>query len=343
MKDNDKTKDQLITELEMLRQRLSQSEISKTGLDQEDNKIPSKDEVRFRHITDNTPDVIWTVDMKMRLTYISPSVIKLLGYSVEEAMATTMEEVFTEDSYNLATQALKEEIAVEGMQQSDPHRSLMLGLELKRKDGSVVPVEVNYRFLRSPDGKPAEILAVARDITKRKQVEENVRRLAYYDSVTGLPNRELFNDRITMAVLNARRNQQMLGIMMLDLDRFKDANDTLGHHVGDLLLKSVGERLQDLLRKSDTVARMGGDEFLILLLGLYKEEDVGRIADKILESFQNPFKFDNHEIHITTSIGIAIYPIDGEDVDTILKKADIAMYRAKEKGRNNYQLCLDNG
>jgi len=142
-----------------------------------------------------------------------------------------------------------------------------------------------------------------------------------------------------MALLNASRNQQMLGVLMLDLDKFKDVNDTLGHHVGDLLLKSVGERLQTVLRKSDTIARMGGDEFLILLIGLFKEEDVGRVAEKILNSFNEPFICESHELRITTSIGVAIYPTDGEDVETLLKKSDIAMYRAKDKGRNNYQLC----
>ncbi len=336
MKDREKTKDQLIRELKELRNRLVQPEVPENRPRRNINDI---DENRCRQITDNAPDVIWTVDMEMHLTYISPSVKKLLGYNVNEAMSTTMAEVFTEDSYALAMQALKEEIAIEGTRQSDPHKTLLLGLELKRKDGSIVPVEVNYKFIRSANGQPAEIVAVARDITKRKEAEENIKRLAYYDSITGLPNRELFNDRITMALFNARRNQHMLGVMMLDLDKFKDVNDTLGHHVGDLLLKSVGERLHGMIRKSDTIARMGGDEFLILLLGLFKEKDVGRIAEKIINSFQRPFQFNGHAINITTSIGVAIFPVDGEDVDTILKKADIAMYCAKDKGRNNYQLC----
>jgi diguanylate cyclase (GGDEF)-like protein/PAS domain S-box-containing protein len=338
MKDNDKTKVQLIAELGTLRQLLEQSGSPETGHTWKEDKLHANTN-RYRKIAENSPDVIWTVDMDMHLTFINPSIIQLLGYGIEEAMSLTMEQIFTEDSYTLAMQALREEIAVEGIEQYDPHRTLMLGLELRHKNGSNVPVEVNHRFIRRPDGKPAEIIAIARDITKRKQIEENVKRLAYYDSVTGLPNRELFNDRITMALLNARRNQQMLGIMMLDLDRFKNVNDSRGHHVGDLLLRSVGERLDSILRKSDTIARMGGDEFFILLAGLFKEEDVYQIAEKILESFQKPFIFDNHELDITASIGVAIYPNDGDDIDTILKKADIAMYRAKETGRNNYQHC----
>jgi len=125
--------------------------------------------------------------------------------------------------------------------------------------------------------------------------------------------------------------------MLLDLDHFKDVNDTLGHRVGDQLLQAVGERLTSLLRQSDTVARMGGDEFMVILPEIGRGEDATRIAQKILEAFRRPFVFDGHELHITTSIGIALYPDDGEDVDTLMKNADIAMYRAKEQGRDNYQ------
>jgi diguanylate cyclase (GGDEF)-like protein len=147
----------------------------------------------------------------------------------------------------------------------------------------------------------------------------------------------LFNDRLTLALAQAQRHQQKLAVMLLDLDRFKDINDTLGHSVGDQLLRIVSKRLQNLLRKSDTLGRMGGDEFLFLVPGITRLENATEVARKILESFQEPFVVEDHELRTTASIGVTVYPDDGADADTLLKNADIAMYNAKQKGRNNYQ------
>jgi diguanylate cyclase (GGDEF)-like protein len=185
-------------------------------------------------------------------------------------------------------------------------------------------------------GEPLALLTLE-DVTQRKSSEEEIRRLAYHDSLTGLPNRTLFYDRLKVAMVQARRSRKGLAVMFLDLDRFKEVNDSLGHSMGDALLKVAGERLNGLLRKGDTVSRMGGDEFLLMLPETSRHEDAARIARKILDAFQEPFAVGGHEIRITTSIGIALYPEEGEDADTLMKKADIAMYRAKEMGRNNYQ------
>ena len=182
-----------------------------------------------------------------------------------------------------------------------------------------------------------------RDITERKRAEQELAYLASHDALTGLPNRTLFNDRLTLALAHAHRNQQKLAVMLLDLDYLKDINDTLGHSVGDRLLQAVGERLMSLLRKSDTVARMGGDEFMLVLPETARVEDAAKIASKILEAIRTSFTFDGHEMHITTSIGIDMYPDDGEDVDSLMRGADIAMYRAKAKGRDNYQRYSDKG
>ncbi|MFQ6066197.1 MAG: diguanylate cyclase domain-containing protein [bacterium] len=172
---------------------------------------------------------------------------------------------------------------------------------------------------------------------ERKKTEETIRHMAYHDSLTGLPNRALFNDRLTLAMAHAQRNCQKLAVMLLDLDYFKEINDTLGHTVGDELLQSVGNRLKSILRKSDTIARFGGDEFLLLLPEIAGVDDATKIAQKILEALRQQFVLDDgHKLRITTSIGIAIYPNEGEDTDTLMKNADIAMYRAKEQGRNNY-------
>jgi len=179
--------------------------------------------------------------------------------------------------------------------------------------------------------------ATQQELAKHKQGKEVFRYLAYYDSLSGLPNRVLFNDLLTKELARAHRNQQRVGVLLLDLDRFKEVNDTLGHTMGDKLLRAVGERLTGLLRRSDTVARLGGDEYILLLPEIAGIKDATMIAQKILETIRKPFVLDSHELHIATSIGIAIYPNDGEDVDTLMKNADIAMYHAKNQGRDNYQ------
>ena len=172
---------------------------------------------------------------------------------------------------------------------------------------------------------------------ERKRAEEERAYMATHDALTGLPNRILFNDRLNQEIARAYRHHQKLAVMMLDLDRFKDVNDTLGHSVGDQLLQAVGERLTYLLRKSDTVARMDSDEFMLIIPEIAWAEDTTRVAQRILDAFREPFVCDGRELYITTSIGIAIYPYDGEDADTLIQNADIAMYRAKEEGRDNYQ------
>ena len=177
-----------------------------------------------------------------------------------------------------------------------------------------------------------------RDITDRKQSEEKIRQLAHHDTLTGLPNRTLFFDRLGIALAQSQRNQKGVAITMLDLDNFKDVNDTLGHDVGDLLLKAAAERLSAELRKGDTVARFGGDEFLLILPDLNVIEDAIQVAQKILDSFRKPFLIDTHQLILTTSIGIAVYPQDGTEEDILLKNADKAMYQAKQTGRDRYQL-----
>ena len=178
----------------------------------------------------------------------------------------------------------------------------------------------------------------ARDITERKQPEEEIQKMAYHDSLTGLPNRNLFSDRLGIALAQAQRNQKTVGVVMLDLDKFKDVNDTLGHDVGDLLLKAATERLNAALRKGDTIARFGGDEFVLILPDLKTIENAIQVVQKIVDSFCKPFLIDTHQLIVTTSIGIAVYPNDGKDEAMLLKNADIAMYQAKEAGRARYQL-----
>ncbi|MCB1776751.1 MAG: diguanylate cyclase [Candidatus Competibacteraceae bacterium] len=183
------------------------------------------------------------------------------------------------------------------------------------------------------------ILTIFRDITERKQTEEIIKQMAYHDALTRLPNRMLFSDRLHLEIARTRRHQQKLALMMLDLDHFKEVNDTLGHDVGDQLLQAVSARLTSSVRENDTVARLGGDEFALILPEIARVEDAVRIADKIIESFQNPLALRHHELRVTPSMGIALYPDDGEQEETLMKKADIALYHVKRTGRNRYQIA----
>ncbi len=171
---------------------------------------------------------------------------------------------------------------------------------------------------------------------QHQRTEDKIRKLAYHDPLTGLPNRVLFNDRYTMALAGAKRYHKKIGLMVLDIDRFKNINDTLGHAAGDDVLRDFSSRLLSILRQTDTVMRSGGDEFVIMMTDVVEPESITNVAQKVLEATRKPFMFHDHEVRITASIGISGYPEDGEDIEMLLKCADIAMYRIKETGRDNY-------
>ena len=184
-------------------------------------------------------------------------------------------------------------------------------------------------------GTVYRIAGITEDITDRKEAEERLMHLAHYDVLTSLPNRVLFYDRLKQALAQAKRNQWVTGVMFIDLDRFKNVNDTLGHAVGDKLLQQVSERLVASVRTGDTVGRLGGDEFAIVLLNLSNAQDANLVAQKIMASFKAPFRLAGVELFATASIGITLYPDDSTDQETLIKNADAAMYRAKEVGRNS--------
>ena len=210
-------------------------------------------------------------------------------------------------------------------------------MEIQAKSGDYLVAEFHVTPLVK-DGAIQGLLGVARDITERKRAESTIRQLAYHDALTSLPNRTLFEDRLRVALAQAHRSGDMLAVMFLDLDHFKIVNDTLGHGDGDKLLRSVAEDLSRLVREGDTVARVGGDEFTLLLPGIGSTRDAMEVAERILECLKLPRMLGGHEFQVTTSIGITVYPADGADVETLLRNADTAMYRAKESGRDTCQL-----
>ncbi len=216
-------------------------------------------------------------------------------------------------------------------------------------DGAVRHVHEQAEIVLDEDGTPLRLSGTTQDITERKQIEDQIRFLAYYDGLTRLPNRVLFMERLNQALSTAQRQGATLAMLFLDLDRFKRINDTLGHKVGDLLLQAVSERLKKCLRStdtiargdplasSDTVARLGGDEFIVTITDIARGEDAAKIARRVMEALNEPFKLEEHEVFVGASIGISLFPHDGKDADTLLKNADSAMYHAKDAGRGTYQ------
>jgi diguanylate cyclase (GGDEF)-like protein/PAS domain S-box-containing protein len=204
-----------------------------------------------------------------------------------------------------------------------------------RKDGAEYPQWISMTRVASASGATAHFIGVFRDITERKEAEDSIRRLAHYDPLTGLPNRALMSDRVTQALQMAQRSNEPLALMYIDLDHFKNVNDTLGHRCGDLLLVALGGRMLGALRDQDTLSRMGGDEFVLLLPGA-DALGAAHVAQKLLQMAQLPYMIDRQELTITPSIGIALYPLDGTDYESLAKCADAAMYRAKQAGRNTF-------
>lgn len=207
----------------------------------------------------------------------------------------------------------------------------------RRKDGSVYPEWLSISALHDEEGQITEFVSVFSDITSRKEAEAHIRHQAYYDALTQLPNRSLLLDRLAVAIHTAERDQQTLSVLFIDLDRFKYVNDTLGHEYGDELLVQVARRLGNCVRESDTVARFGGDEFVILLHNIHSDRDAALVAEKIIRRLSDPFTLAGREIVIGASIGLAMFPGESDDPDTLLRNADLAMYRAKQTGRNRFQ------
>ncbi len=284
-------------------------------------------EEQYRLLFESNPHPMWVYDLEtLGFLAVNKAAIHHYGYSREEFLAMTIKDICPfEDIPALLDSVTR---VGTGFDRAGIGRH-------RKKDGNVIYVEINSHAI-SFAGKRAEVV-LANDVTERKWMEEKIRHMAFHDSLTSLPNRILFNDRLTLAIAHAHRMKEMLAVFFLDLDRFKSINDALGHTVGDMLLRDVAGRLKTCIREEDTVSRFAGDEFTLLLLGITQAEHAVDIACKILRAFKQPLIIGGHELYITTSIGIALYPNDGEDAETLLKNADTAMYHAKEQGRNNYQ------
>ena len=297
-----------------------------TGRKYAENALRDSEE-RYRIMAENSTDLIARTTPHGIFVYASDALRSLLGYEPTEVIGTPIRDLIHPDD-----RPSLREIIPDAVGRTFSYRA-------RRKDGSLVWFESTSRAIVDGSGEVSEIISVSRDISERRRAEEQIEYQAYHDALTNLPNRLLFRDRLTIALAHAKRQQAPLVVMFLDLDRFKIVNDTLGHSLGDELLRVVAERLRSQLREGDTIARMGGDEFTVLLSDLRDPEDAAKIAQKLLDTVAQPVRVEGHELYVTTSIGIALFPNDGDTAELLLKNADSAMYRAKELGRNSYQLC----
>jgi diguanylate cyclase (GGDEF)-like protein/PAS domain S-box-containing protein len=286
-------------------------------------------EIKYRRLFETALDGILILDGESgKITDVNPFLLKMLGYSRDELMGKKLWEIGAFTDIERSKQAFKQ------LKRNSHIR--YENLPLVTKNGHPFAVEfISNVYLA--DGKRV-IQCNIRDITEREQLKQKLQEMATHDPLTGLPNRTLLHDRFEMAVANAKRKNIKSVLMSLDLDHFKTVNDSLGHDIGDRLLSSAASRLTHILRRSDTIARTGGDEFVLLLAEVDFKDDSIIVANKILNAFRQPFAIDSHNINTTVSIGIAVYPEDGSDIETLLKKSDQALYRVKETGRNNYQL-----
>lgn len=282
-------------------------------------------------ILENVTAYIYTKDMQSRYLFAN----RLL----RERFDAPMEEIVGYDDYKFFDADTADNMRKEDM------RVLQNGETLQREETNlniltgVTEVFLSVKLpLRREDGGIYALCGISTDITERKEIEEHMQHMAQYDALTHLPNRALFDDRLHQAIAAAQRNKSILALMFIDLDKFKPVNDTYGHGVGDLLLQEAALRIQDCLRDSDTAARIGGDEFVILLPTIESTADAGKVGEKIRHSLNQHFELGGHTLKIGSSIGVSVYPQHGSDEKLLVKSADIAMYHAKKNGRNNVKI-----
>jgi diguanylate cyclase (GGDEF)-like protein/PAS domain S-box-containing protein len=272
-----------------------------------------------------TDSALW-IAKDARIIFANDATCRNLGYTHDELVKMNLFDI----DPNLKPEAWPQE-----WERLKRHKTLVFETAHRRKNGRMMPAEVHANLVQVDEQEYN--CAFVRDITERKIHETELTRLATHDALTGLPNRNLLNDRIDHAILHAKRNKDYAGVMVVDLDKFKVINDNMGHDAGDELLKEVASRMKSILRASDTVSRLGGDEFVIVLEGVKHPEDCALVGQKLMRIITGPIVLGGVAMEIGASVGIAVYPLDGEDGASLMKNADIAMYQVKSEGRGNFQ------
>ncbi|MGZ5223651.1 MAG: PAS domain S-box protein [Burkholderiales bacterium] len=294
-------------------------------------------EQQLRAMFENAEVGIAITGVDMRYLRVNDKFCGIVGYSREELLQMVTSDVNLNENVEQMKNTRRRMVG-------DQLTSPTVEKQLVRKDGSLVWVSIAVSLVRASDGSPRHFMAVIQDISESKRAaaalkesEEQFRQLAHYDILTRLPNRALFYDRLAHSLAAAKRNGWILAVLFIDVDRFKNVNDTFGHAAGDQLLKQVSQRLSECVRSDDTVGRLSGDEFAVVLTRLTAAEDAATVAKKIVNVLNTPFQLEGAELFVTASIGITVFPSDSPEQDTLIRNADVAMYRAKDRGRNNYQ------
>jgi len=287
-------------------------------------------EERYRSIIEQMEDGYFELDLAGNFTFVNDAECRNLGYSRRELIGMNRRQ-YTDEKNAGALFALFNEVYKTGI----PVKSY--DLELVRKDGKKAFHAISASLIKGADGKPVGFRGIARDVSERKSQEEQIKYLATHDGLTELPNRLMFNQLLSHAVQGAKRYRKQFAVMFIDLDGFKVVNDTLGHDAGDRLLREIAVRFKHTLRAVDVAARLGGDEFVVMMEDIAAPEQAAVLAQRILEATGKPFGLASGECRVTASIGICVYPENGDDEQTLMKNADAAMYRAKEEGKNNFQ------
>jgi diguanylate cyclase (GGDEF)-like protein/PAS domain S-box-containing protein len=282
-----------------------------------------------KKVFDHTPAGIVFTDAEHRILSTNPAITLMTGYEASELLGQTVFDAL--EMHEIVTPgSLQESLSLRGSWNGE--------LDMDRKNGEPITAGIRVSRVEDPQsGLPANFIWIFSDITERKQAEERMRHIAQHDALTGLPNRLSLLMRLAQLLPEARRHEWRVAIMFIDLDRFKIINDTLGHQIGDELLREVAVRLTGVVRETDFVARLGGDEFVVILPAISTPADAAMVAGKIISTLSTPIEAEGHELHTSPSIGISLFPDDGPDGDNILRNADTAMYHAKAAGRNNYQ------
>ncbi len=286
-------------------------------------------EARFRVLTESSLDLISVIEADGTLRYQSGALRSLLGYDPADTAGKNVFEMVHRDDADHLRAAMRR--IIETRQSSGP-----IELRFRHRDGGWRTFEsLGTNCLDNPH--IGGVVFNSRDVTDRKVIQQRIQHLAYHDNLTGLPNRSLLQDRLAHAIARAERSRRKVAVLFIDLDNFKNINDTLGHDVGDELLRQVARRLSDCVRIEDTIARQGGDEFIVLLDSLEDGRAASLVAQKVLNALRQPFPLGATEQHVSGSVGIAVYPEDGRDAQTLMKNADTAMFHGKSLGKNTYQ------
>ncbi len=280
-------------------------------------------------VFENTAEGVIVTDADNNITAVNRAFSEITGYNEGEVLGKSPRLLKSERQERDFYYKMWATIKKVGMWQGE--------IWDRRKNGEVYPAWATITALHDEEDLLTNYIAVFSDISTIKRSQEQMDFLAFHDPLTDLPNRILFNDRLESALNRARREGTQIAVLFLDFDRFKNVNDSLGHPIGDILLRKAAERIKQQIREEDTVARLGGDEFILIINDVHDPQDVALLAQKIMEAFHQPIRVKKHDLHLTVSMGVSLFPGDGQDTATLIKNADAAMYRAKEEGRNNYQ------